>query len=276
MPMADAVLASFETKGALAHPELPLMLRFAPPSQHALLSAFACLSFELAHTAFEIAENEVANSKLHWWAEELAAIPTGTPRHPLSKVLAECEAVRALPEQIWIALIHAALGQRDPAPASTQADLLAGYARFYAALALVETRIVVQLEVDALAQADALCRTLRETLRLPESLGRGSLPLPLDLMARHQLSRNELIQSGEARDAALREHFANLAAAMRMIDRSGLSTRATIRLHADLVRCMRAARATDPLALASGNPDRLPLSSVWAGWRSSRRLQASR
>ena len=274
--MADEVLASFQAKWSLAHPELPLMLRFAPPAQRALLSAFTCLSFEIAHAAFEIAETEVASSKLHWWAGELAAIATGTPRHPLSKVLADCVAIRELPEQTWAALIHAALGQRDSAPASTQADLLAVYARLYASLAVVEARIVAHVEVNALAQADALCRCMRETLRLPESSGRDCLPLPLDLMARHQLSRAELGQSSGARDAALREHFASLASAMRTIDRNGLSTRATIRLHADQRRCMAASRAANPLAIAGSNPDRLPLSSVWAGWRSARRLQASR
>ena len=271
---ADA-LASFEAKWSVAQPELPLALRFSPASIRPIISAFACLSNELAYSAFHIVEPEVATTKLNWWAEELTALSAGKPRHPLTEVLAGFEPIRHVHANQWASVINGAFYQREAEPASSLDALLALYLRFLAPMVDIETILFAKLSAEPLAQAAVLSRALQETNRLSELLVNDRLPLPLDLLARHQLSRADLVRSSERRTLALREHFAALAARFDAINRNGLSPLAAMRLNADQQRSRRAARALNPLAESARNLDRLPLSSVWKGWRAARRVQAS-
>jgi 15-cis-phytoene synthase len=274
--MSTDALASFEAKWSLAHPELPLALRFSQAAARHLESAFACLSYELGHAAFQITEPDVATSKLQWWAEELSGLSSGSVRHPLTSVLAEHASRSGLVRGQWTGVVAGAFSQRESAPASTLDELLATYLRFHLPLAEIEATLFERPNAQEFAQAAALARALNEVIRLPETQARDRLPLPLDLLARHQLSRGDLGQPGAKRDDALREHLAAIARAMQIVDRRGLSPLHGIRLHADQVRCRRAAKAADPLAESARNLDRLPLSSAWVGWRAARRLQPSR
>jgi phytoene synthase len=268
-------LSSFEAKWSAAHPELPMALRFASSAHRPLVSALACLGHEIAHAAFHIDEAEVASAKLHWWADELTALPSGQARHPLTGVLAGHAPARKLASADWLAIVEGAVAQRNAAPVSTLGELLAGYRQFELALARVESTIHGGIDIDTTAQAMSLSRALRESMRLTQVLTRGDLPLPLDLLARHGLSRVDLARTHPARDAALREHFGTLAAAIGAGDRRKLSVLAAISLHADRLRARRASRAADPLVAIGSGLDRLPFSSAWAGWRAARRLQAS-
>jgi 15-cis-phytoene synthase len=274
--MSTDALASFEAKWSLAHPELPIALRFSQSAVRPFESAFACLSYELGHAAFQIAEAEVATTKLQWWAEELTGLSSGSVRHPLTGLLADRASRSGLAGGQWNAVVAGAFAQRDSAPATTLDELLATYLRFHSPLAEIEATLFGRPHARDLAHAAALSRALNEVIRLPETQARDRLPLPLDLLARHQLSRGDLGQSGGKRDNALREHLAAIANAMETVDRRGLSPLLGIRLHADQLRCRRAAKAADPLAESARNLDRLPLSSAWVGWRAARRLQPSR
>ncbi|SFN15132.1 squalene/phytoene synthase family protein [Dokdonella immobilis] len=272
--MTVEALSSFEAKWALAHPELPLALRFASASQRPLISALACLGHEIAHAALRIDEPEVASTKLHWWSEELAALPAGGSRHPLTGVLAGHAPTRSLGAGTWSALVEAAMALREAGPASTLEELLARYRAFDLPLARAEAAILERIDIDATAQAMSLSRALHETIRLREALAGSGLPLPLDLLARHGLSRAELGRTHAERDAALREHFGVLASALDASDHRRLSALTAITVHVGGRRARRAARARDPLSMVARDLDRLPLSSAWAGWRAARRLQA--
>lgn len=270
---ADA-LASFEAKWSLAQPELPLALRFARAPLRPFISAFDCLSNEIAQAAFHIVEREVATTKLNWWAEELAGLSVGKPRHPLTKVLAGFEPIRRVHADQWASVVNGAFRQREAEPASSLDALLASYQCLLAPIAVIEMSLFAKLDAESLAQAASLSRALHETIRLTELLARDQLPLPLDLLARHQLSRMDLAQTGERRAPALREHFSALTARFEAVDRKGLSPLAAMRVNADQRRSRRAALALDPLAEIARDLDRLPLSAVWAGWRAARRMQA--
>lgn len=271
---ADA-LASFEEKWSLAHPELALALRFATPSQRPLVSALACLGYEIAHAAFRIEQPEVATGKLHWWGEELALLPSGRGRHPLTAVLCGYAPMRGLPAALWARLVAGAHYQHEADPAANQARLLANYRRFYDPLVSVEATLYSGLDTEALAQAQALSRAFQETVRLPEALAGDRLPIPLDVLAGQQLSRAGLAVAGAQRDAALRDHFATLAAAMRHTPSVRLPALGAISLKADWLRCRRAAVAADPLAESARNAGRMGLACVFAGWRAARRMRAS-
>lgn len=269
---ADA-LASFEAKWSLHRPELALALRFAPRAERLVTSALYCLFEEITDVAYRVAERDIAARKLHWWADELAGLTTGQSRHPLSEVLRQHTGLRALPSVHWAALLNAGLAQADPAPATSMAGLLGAYRRFSEPLAAIAATLHPRLDRDATAQALALSRALRECGELGPVLGMGRLPLPLDRLARHGLSRADVGLPGPSRDAALREHCAALRSAMRTVDRQGLNVLTVLTLQLDQARCQVAARAADPLVAIATGADRFPLSCVWTAWRAARRMQ---
>lgn len=271
---ADA-LSSFEEKWSLAHPELALALRFSAPPQRRAVSALACLGYEMAHAAFRIEQPEVAFGKLQWWSEELAGLAGGRSRHPLTAILLDCVPLRAIAPAAWSALAAGALAQREGTPAPDLARLLAGYRRFHEPLAAIERALQPAIDMDAAAQARALSRAFAESARLQEALAGDRLPVPLDVLARHRLSRGGLALAGAARDAALREHFSALAVAMRGARRTGLPTLAAIALACDQRRCRRSSMAPDPLAESARHAGRIGVSGLLAGWRAARGMQAS-
>ncbi|MEZ5461552.1 hypothetical protein [Dokdonella sp.] len=274
MAPTDAV-ASFEAKWSLAHPELPLALRFVTPAARPMVSALVCVSLEVGLATYGAGEAAVAASKLQWWAEELSLMPSGMVRHPLTRVLAESPALKALPADAWRTWTDAAFAQREAAPARGLSELLAGYRCYYAALVRIESTVYPGQSVESSSQAGALSRILLETVRLPESMAAGRLPVPLDLLAGHGISSNALGSAGPQRDRVLREHFSALAEAMKSVDRRGLPPILAAGLTADLRRCRDAAHAENPLECSASNLDRLPLSALWACWRAARRVQPS-
>lgn len=271
---AQKAIASFEAKWAAAYPELELALRFFPEPQRVARLAFACIGYEIAHAAFRINEAQVAVTKLQWWADEFAHARAGSARHPLTQALAESVDLSVVDPGLWQALVYAAIEQRDPPPASNIEQMLDGVMKFYRPLAQIEALLFLHIDVDAQARALALSRLLHETIVLPETLESGRLVAPLDLLARHQLTRNDLTRLDERALAALREWFGVLARQMADIGISDLAPLAAASLSADLRRAKRASSVQDPLETAGAGLDRLPLSVVWTTWRAARRYAA--
>lgn len=268
----SAPLASFEAKWGAAYPELGLGLGFVAAAQRRAQAAFACIAFEIEHAAFAVRETEPATIKLQWWAEELARAGRGEPRHPLTQALAEHPALTALPPAHWYALITGALAQRDPEPAATRAAQLEGYAALYGPLATIEALLFPPLDAAASARVRALARALRETAALAEALRDSRLPLPLDLLARHRLSRGELAQTSPQQASALRDWLAQLAADLGAASAGArLGPLQAAAASADRWRARKAARAADPAAALAGELGRLPLRATWAAWRGALR-----
>ncbi len=271
---APVATASFETKWATAHPEFALALRFVDPAQREARSALACIGFEIAHCAYRIGESHVAAAKLHWWADEIAALQAASARHPLTTVLAAHAPRDPAAWSAWRDAIAAAFVQREPAPASTLDALVNAYAGFERPLATVEQAWFGDLDVDASAELAASSRAFRELVALEEGLSVDRLALPLDLLARHVLARGDLATASPARDAALREGFGSLAARLAVPPRGRVSPFALVAAVADARRAMRAVRADDPLARARADATRLDARTVWATWRAMRRQRA--
>ena len=270
MAPSDA-FASFETKWTTAHPEFGLALRFVDAAQRTPRSALACIGYEIEHATFRIAETQVATGKLQWWLEEFVELGAGRARHPLTQALAASAVVAQVPMQAWHALIAGALAQRESEPASTLEHVLDGYRALYRPLDQVAGMLVADAGGEATVSARALSRAFRETIALPEVLARGQLVLPLDLLARHRLSRTDLANATRERAGALRDYLGSLAARMQALDVDALPTLDAVAVHADSWRCRRAAVARDPLAAGAESFARLPFSTPWAAWRSARR-----
>ncbi|MET0232814.1 MAG: phytoene synthase [Rhodanobacteraceae bacterium] len=271
-------LASFEAKWSAAYPAFALAQRFVRDDREAKL-AFACLVFEIEHAAFGIREAQPAAIKLQWWAEELMRAGRGEARHPLTQALGARIAASAVAPMLWQQAILAALSQRDPEPAADTAAWLDAYAPLYEPLGAAESTLFGS-DAAATASALALMRALRETAALPVALRDGKMPLPLDRLARHRLSRGDLSNASPARADALREQLRDLADRLRaLLARSALAAhppgviRATMAA-ADAVRAIRASNATEPLAALDEALGRLSIPAVWSAWRAARRSRA--
>ncbi len=264
-------IVAFESKWIGARPELGLALRFVEPAQRPARSAWACLVLELGETAFGASEAEPALIKLQWWFEELLRSQRGEAQHPLSQGLAASAGWREVAPALWQAVIAAALAQRDAPPAADRAALLDGLLELYGPLSEIEARLFAPLDAAALARQQALGRALVETARLGEALRQGRLPLPLSLLARHRLARSELAAAAPAREAALRDWFAELAADYAELADAPLGAIAAAARAAESWRAGHAARAAAPLIALHAAGRRLPLVAPWAAWRAARR-----
>jgi phytoene synthase len=271
-------LASFDAKWSQAYPEFALAQRFVRGDREAKV-AFACLVFEIEHAAFGIREAQPAAIKLQWWAEELMRAGKGEARHPLTQALGTRTAASAVPPALWQRAIIAALAQRDPDPAADSAAWLDAYAPLYAPLGAIESTLFGS-DASATANALALMRALRETAALPVVLRDGKLPLPLDRLARHRLSRGDLSNASPERSEALREQLRELGERLRaLLARGAIAThplgvvRATMAA-VDAARAVTASKASEPLAALSEALGRLSIPAVWSAWRAARRSHA--
>jgi len=63
-------------------------LRQAPAASQPLLSALFALRREFEETVKETSDPAIGRTKLAWWQNEIAALASGSPSHPVSKALA--------------------------------------------------------------------------------------------------------------------------------------------------------------------------------------------
>lgn len=271
---SSAPLASFVAKWTQRSPELRLALGFSRAGERPFREAFACLCMELESTGLVTRADEPATIKLDWWLDEFARAAGGEARHPLTRVLAGHPLWADTPLASWQEAVVAALGLRDAAPAADREALFAALGGLYRPLAMVEARLFAPLDAEARARQCVLARALEDTARLEAGLEDGRLPLPLDLMARHRLSRGELARASPQRAAALREWLGVLAdeQARLRAARPALGALGSAALHAGEWRARRASRARSGLlAILAESSSRLPFGAVLAAWRGARR-----
>lgn len=268
--MVDAAFAGFESKWTAALPEFGLALRFIDADARPARSALACIGCEIEHAASHIGEVEVAAHKLRWWLEEFEALGHGHPRHPLTRTLAQHADAGRVPMSRWRQAIAAALASLDPAPPSTLDALLEAHRDLHRPFAAAQGDLFGEGDADAVAEARALRRALRDALAVHDRAADARLVLPLDLLARHRLSRVDLVSASPARESALRE-FAGLLATR--FDEAGqeLPLLDAVAVHAERWRCRRLAAAREPLRRAPALFTTLPFPAVWQAWRTARR-----
>ena len=269
--MAAGASQGFAAKWLDAHPELGIALRFIDPRERDARLALDCIGREIELAATHIRETDVAARKLDWWLDELSA---ARARHPLTQVDGLAEALAPVPASCWRDTVAAALAVREQSPAATLDDLLFAPRRLHGALADVARRAFGDDAIEAVADARALASAFRDALAPAAAVAGGRLPLPLDALARHRLTRGDLAATGASRDAAVREHLAALALRMARLDGHRLPVLEAASLHAERWRCRRASRQRAP---SMQGLERMPLGTAWAAWRASRtrRLRAA-
>ena len=272
--------SSFEQKWLDAHPGIAVASLFLKADDRRLANAFGCLAHELAEAALRIRETPVAAAKVGWWRDELAAAAAGQTRHPVTRQLFADGRSGTLGAAPWVLLADSALTLIDRPPPSDHAALLRQYRPLAAAITRVESLLAFGVANEDDVENDATLWTIDRLAReLPHATADAdTLPLPLDLLARHGLTRADIGSATPQRTMMLRDHLDNLAASLReaLVARIArpLYRRVTAANDARLVAAARS--APDPLeCLRHGAPSR-HWSNLWLSWREARRLERTR
>jgi phytoene synthase len=271
MPPADAAFATFERKWLEANPEQGTVAVFLAPDERRRASAFGSLVHELEQTTFGVREPQVAAVKLNWWRQELDSAAAGVARHPIARELFDDERVRSIDETYWSNLINGTLAQLDGEVASTLDDSISTLAAFYRPVASLEAA----LAAEESAPSDASARLwISAHLLLSAAQPGHDRAIPLDLLARHGLSRPALAEPSPARSALLRDYLGlvedEIDSALAQAPRASLGRRVRARLDRELAAKARA--AADPSALLARHPGPRRWRSLWLSWREARRM----
>jgi phytoene synthase len=271
----DAAYATFEAKWLDAHPEFAVASIFLKADQRRIANAFGVLVHELGEAALRIHEPQVAAAKLGWWRNELAAAAAGQTRHPVTQRLFGDGRAGALGAAPWIALADAAQSLSE-LPAADRAMLLCRYQPLAAAVARTEALLAFGEAAEDDVSNNAALWTISHLVRdLPHLADNGApLAVPLDLLARHGLTRAGLGQPSAQRGALLRDHLGSLGAALR--ERLAVPAARTlyqrVRAENDARLIAAAVTAADPLERLQQGTAAAPWSNLWLSWRVARRL----
>ena len=249
-PAVDAI-AHFVAKWHRREPEMALAQVFCPPDQRPRFRAWGALVHELREAAFELSDARVTAVKCQWWAEELANLPQGRGRHPISADI-------AAPGLPWTRLARALIEQSllDERPGDARAAL-AHMQPLAQALAEVEGGL---FEAPLPADAGAIAVHLL-LQRLPQGLvALDQARLPLNLLARHARTVAQ-VGAGEG-EAVLRDWAGELLAALPPVPASAPLFR-RLRTGFDRVRLAR-------LAAGRGFAPPAAPATVWRAWRIAR------
>lgn len=269
-----ADVASFVAKLEQAYPELrvaaPLLARQVPARL-----AFEAIAHELLQAALHLPDAAAAVGKLHWWSEELQRCGAGEARHPLTRYLETCPpATPVAADALEPLLTMAARRHEAPPPADLAAQLAACEAVF---LGVERLRVGLlgssPAAISPQASLGALSYLLRQLARVPLDGDDDASAVPMQLLARHQMSRAALSQPGSARDAVVREQVAALGAALAVLAeplRASADGFARLRWRCERWR-VRPLPPGDPFSALWLRLDSAPWSTAWMAWRELRR-----
>jgi len=260
----------------LAHPDsdYPLLRIFLDEDSRRIHAALQTLRLELLGIPDAVSDADVASTKLRWWREELLRFARGEPRHPVTRLLTPYR--DAIEPEI---LLHMTLGIDEILEKSgTWENFDSLYAHCLSvsgAIASVEAgarglddnaRAVAQ-QIGATAHLTRLIANLRA------DAANNRLALPMDELARFQVTRNDVL--GDAPTEAVVELFAHQTARAASLYREGLAAFSpseryellpwTIRAHLDQVRLNNPG---PELQLKLG-----PAKRLWIAWRTASRTK---
>lgn len=255
MPTDAPAIAGFVEKWLHREPVFVQASLFVAPAQRVLFANWGALLFCLREAAFELSDPSVGLTKSGWWAQELLAITQLRAQHPLTQEL------MAYPGAPWAGLSAALLQSASNSDRSVldTGDALAQMMPLASATVAVEAALLGG-EANAAAMQLAAVHLLAQRLRVgqvADDAGR----VPLQLLARHQVSRNAIREGAAA--AAIAEYARELLLAAPEPSAS-----------APLFRRMQWVSDRDLLArMSAGRPlrNKPGLRSVWQLWRAARR-----
>ena len=256
-----------------------------PAAQRDALTALHALAIEIADTARECREPQLAHTKLGWWREEIERAGRDRASHPATQALAPWLRQGLLPLPPLVQLIDATTDDIGPVRVACFDDLRAHRQRtdgVVAALAagLLGTRDTVALEhARTLGTLHGITRTLAEA---GADLRAGRLYLPTDELARFGLVERQLPESDST--DPWRRFMAQQIERLSKLYGEALATVPAAHIENLLPSLVLAALRQALLEEIRGVDYRVlsqrvaltPLRRLWIAWRTHRRLRRSK
>ncbi len=253
---------TYVDKWLAREPGMEIARGFCPVSQRQLFELWGALLNELDETVFELSDANVTQTKLAWWADELARTAAQSARHPLARVLSTHAAVRAVAPAEWHALAHAgSLAASHDRPSADVDAWLATTAPYARVTARIEAALFGGAPApDAIAVHHAMRRLDRALLR-----DASALQWPLNLRARHQVGADELASSppSSAAQALIADLGKELAERAQAAAGGALYRRCRTALDWRRARRLAAGKLAPERAASFG--------ALWQLWRAARR-----
>lgn len=278
--MNDVAVESFVRKWLAARPAMRVALAFVDPAERDAHVALAAFEQELIEATYGIGEAHVAQVKLNWWVEELAAAAASGGRHPLTRALFSSPRAQGVAAAVWLQPALAAQAHFEHVTPTDFAAQLAQAEPFHAALGALETAWWFGPHADAAraARMATLGHVLAMTSQLDRAASGERLPLPMARLARHGLDREGLGSDNPARREAVRAQIRDLRQAYRKAwaQPGPLSVFRGLQARVDTRIMRQAQRRADPLAALSarlaqpGGP-----ATAFAAWVATRRARTA-
>ena len=244
---------SFIARQLAREPNWRLLPVFLPADQRGWMPAWIALLGEIDEAMFEVSDPRVAQTKLAWWGEDLAA--GARAQHPLSRRLLAADAAAALPSARWRALAAESLRLAlvDFAPADW-ADAQARWEGLARCVADIESQLCGRQVGAGLVREQWQWQRLWSALR-HRRMERSVAPLPLQAPALLDYPVHPVW------DELYRHAGGTLAEPAPTLPRELLRRGWQQRL-----RALR--RGVRPEAVAEPSP----LAVLWRSWRSARQI----
>jgi phytoene synthase len=249
---------------------------FLPPERRRAITALYAYCREIDDVVDEVSDPGVARAKLAWWAEEVERIFAGTPQHPVGRALAPMVGAFGLERVLMLEIIEGMRMDLDYNRYPDFATLEVYCHRVAGVVGLLSARIFGYTDPRTLdyARTLGLAFQLTNIVRdVGEDVRRNRIYLPLDELARFQLTGDDLIllkederfsrliafQIERARQYYARA-FALLPPADRRAQRPGLIMAAIYHTLLDEIDAAGGKVLNQRIALT-------PLRKLWIAWR---------
>lgn len=252
---------------------------YVPGEQGRRLLALHALFAHLDQVVLQSSDPYVAEQTLHWWRSETTPSGISQSRHPVMSLLRSTGAAPRLPASAFAALfetLESRLQEQTPASLEALEDFRCRVfsPRLELESALFESRLESRLH-RSLSLNGGLTLLMLDSVRRRANAYQRYWWVPLDLLARHGVSREDLVNRAAA--AEVRNLFRELLEVQELpTDRVGPESPGNLhvmlqgKLHQRLLARLQ---RSDPGAFER-EISRLYLRDVFSVWRIARRLRA--
>jgi phytoene synthase len=249
---------------------------FLPPDQRRAITALYAFCREVDDAVDEAADPGVARAKLTWWRGEIHAAFNGSPQHPVARALAPVVRAYHLPESQLVEIIDGMQMDLDYNRYPDFATLEVYCHRVAGVVGLLSAGIFGYSQAATLEYARNLGLALQLTniIRdVGEDVRRNRIYLPLDELARFDLTTDDIIEGREDQrferlmafqiERARRYYeraLALLPRADRRPQRAGLVMAAIYKTLLEEIASLRGRTMKQRVALT-------PLRKLWIAWK---------
>lgn len=225
-------------------------------------------------------DDSVKWTKLKWWGEELMAAPDAVSRHPVLRYLWQSGVRKQLDDALLLRMVGDALSEMDVAPPGNEADLFERQSTLGATEILLELALDdAELDTQSLDFLGAATSSFHLISRFSAKHVSEAARLPLSLLAKHNITAQQLEQEAHASELAeIMQELAGLALDWYSEGTSCLGTgkNPSAPEHLQLRWAMETRRLTairrDPQGFLEAGKSFGP-ADAWFAWRFFRRLQ---